>query len=306
MPGAYAHITAVNKAKERARGKLSSPSLRALGENFHFAELGCVSPDYPYLAVNQGYWADQMHYRNTATFLRSAVSEVAQLPESQRSKAVAWLLGFACHVAADMTIHPVVEGIVGRYEDNKSAHRLCEMHQDAFIFPTLNAGPVNVTNHLATGIGACSQAGNSLALDGTIKTVWLNTLDRAYPDAAKDKARAPNPDSWHLGFTAVLKAAGGAARLFPFARHVAAGQGLVYPERADVQERYVKQLKTPEGVMDYQDVFERALNNIVEVWRGIDSALASSDLSYLDALEDWNLDTGRTVSSKRLVFWSSQ
>lgn len=121
MPGAYAHITAVNRAKSHARGKLSKKSLYALGTRFAFAELGCVSPDYPYLGgAGQGFWADQMHYKNTATLLRSGVDAVRKLQGVEREKGISWLLGVACHMTADMTIHPIVENVVGPYEKNNS------------------------------------------------------------------------------------------------------------------------------------------------------------------------------------------
>lgn len=306
MPGAYAHITAVNHAKAHARGRLRSQTLSMLGKRFPFAELGCVSPDYPYLGLpgqGQGYWADQMHYTNTAMLLRSGTSRVQKLSGDEREKGTAWLLGVACHMTADMTIHPIVERIVGPYEQNKSAHRECEMHQDAHIFPLMGVGEVNVTRHLGTGIASCHDMGSASSLDSGVKALWLQMLRDCYPHAAKEGAPEPKPDSWHAGFGAVLKAAGGTARLFPFARHVAADAGLVYPDKSKVEDRFVKGLSTPEGVMDYQPLFHRAVENVVEVWKGIDDALHGADLTFLDSLEDWNLDTGRSVATRKFVFW---
>ncbi|MNV19034.1 hypothetical protein D3C71_1098770 [compost metagenome] len=302
MPGAYAHITAVNWAKSRARDGLSKESLYALGKRFAFAELGCVSPDYPYLGPGQAFWADQMHYKNTANLLRSGVAGVKSLNGVAREKATSWLLGLACHMTADMTIHPIVEKIVGPYELNKGAHRLCEMHQDTFIFSQLNLGDVGLTNHLATGIGSCSTPRNSLALDPSIKALWLQMLAASYSGTDQGDAPEPRPDLWHAGFCTVLKAVGTATALFPFARHVAADNGLVYPALQEVSKTYVKALSTPEGVMDYGQVFDRAVENIIQVWTGIDKALSGS-YTYLNALEDWNLDTGRSQATGKYVFW---
>jgi hypothetical protein len=39
------------------------------------------------------------------------------------------------------------------------------------------------------------------------------------------------------------------------------------------------------------------------VWKGLDDALAAGRSDALDRLEDWNLDTGRSVQTGRLVFW---
>lgn len=54
MPGAFAHITAVNEASaNNALMKLNIPqeAKKALAQNKRYLELGCVSPDYPYLAL---------------------------------------------------------------------------------------------------------------------------------------------------------------------------------------------------------------------------------------------------------------
>ena len=304
MPGAYAHITAVNKAKSQARGKLSNESLYALGTRFSFAELGCVSPDYPYLGgPGQGFWADQMHYKNTATLLRSGVDAVQKLQGVEREKGTSWLLGVACHMTADMTIHPIVEGIVGPYQQNKAAHRQCEMHQDALIFSTLDVGDVGLTKHLNTGIASCSAPNNGLLLDPTVKTVWLQMLAASYPYAAKEGGPEAKPDLWHTGFCAVLKGVGAATKLFPFARHVAANEGLLYPELGNLNKAYTENLKTPEGVMKYDQLFDRAVANIIQVWTGIDNALSGKDKAFLNDLEDWNLDTGKSVSTGKYVFW---
>jgi hypothetical protein len=119
------------------------------------------------------------------------------------------------------------------------------------------------------------------------------------PDARREQ---PRPDLWHAGFCTVLKAVGTATALFPFARHVAADNGLVYPALKEVSETYVKALSTPEGVMDYGQIFDRAVENIIQVWMGIDKALSGS-YTYLNALEDWNLDTGKSQATGKYVFW---
>ena len=69
-------------------------------------------------------------------------------------------------MTTDMTIHPVVELRVGPYKGNEGEHRRCEMHQDAFIFPrVMNVGDTGLSEHLATGIGACHAADDEDELD---------------------------------------------------------------------------------------------------------------------------------------------
>jgi hypothetical protein len=172
-------------------------------------------------------------------------------------------------------------------------------------FNELGVGEVNVTKHLNSGIATCSAAGNSMALDPAIKTLWLEMLVATYPNAPSEGAPEPKPDAWHVGFGTVLKAASGTARLFPFARHVAADAGLAYPDLGKVSKKFVENLKTPEGVMDYMPLFRRAVDNVVLVWSGLDAALTKGDKTYLHSLEHWNLDTGRTVPGEKFVFWKN-
>ena len=126
MPGAYAHIAIVNDAQKRVDSvSLQKQTALALGRYLKYVELGAVGPDYPYLALKQAKWADNMHYLNTADVLRTGVAEVRALSEPERSIATAWFMGIAAHMTADMTIHPVVELKVGPYQANQGEHRKC-------------------------------------------------------------------------------------------------------------------------------------------------------------------------------------
>lgn len=292
MPGAYAHITIINHAQKRARtANLHSDTKFSLAKHLGHLELGAVSPDYPYLAIGQAQWADKMHYTNTAGLVRAGIRELRKLSEANRSKAVAWFFGLAGHMASDMTIHPIVESIVGSYAENKAAHRECEMHQDAFIFSKMDLGDVGLTEHLRTGIAACVRAGGGL--DDQISKLWLTMLSEAYPAASVAK---PEPDKWHWGFVNLLKGINTANRLFPFSRHVATGLNLTYPELEKVSQKFIQKLKTPEGELNYDAIFERACGNVLTVWEGLDTALQGTDTRFIDQMQDWNLDTGKSVA----------
>lgn len=306
MPGAYAHIAVVNDAQKRAgSAALRDETLLALGLHLKYLELGSVSPDYPYLTLGraQKKWADLMHYTRNASLLRKAVAVVAELPPNTKPKATAWLFGFAAHMATDMTIHPVVELRVGPYKGNEAEHRRCEMHQDAYIFPhVMNVGDTGLSEHLATGIAACHASDDEDKIDPAVSEVWLAMLDAAYP---AEPIQAAQPSAWHCGFRTVLKTMAGANHLFPFARHVSAELNLAYPAMKDIEPSFIRQLATPEGAMDYLDLHERARSNVLAVWRGLDEALTKGGSDDLDSLEDWNLDTGRSVQTERLVFWKN-
>lgn len=305
MPGAYAHIAVVNDAQKRAGSAgLRDDTLVGLGLFLKYAELGAVSPDYPYLTLKRGQkkWADAMHYTRNASLLRAGVAAVAKLPPDLQTKATAWLLGFAAHMTTDMTIHPVVELRVGPYKGNEGEHRRCEMHQDAFIFPrVMNIGDTGLSEHLATGIAACHAADDEDEVDPAVGQVWLAMLAAAYPDDPADDP--PLPSAWHCGFRDVLATMVGANHLFPFARHVSADLNLAYPAASDIDGSFILQLRTPEGPMDYGAIYERARANVLAVWKGLDDALVEGRSDALDRLEDWNLDTGRSVQTGQLVFW---
>ncbi len=305
MPGAYAHISVVNDAQKHAEGAgLREETLLSLGLHLKFLELGAVSPDYPYLTLKRGQkkWADAMHYEHNATLLRAGVATVAGMPAHQKATATAWLLGFAAHMATDMTIHPVVELLVGPYQGNESEHRRCEMHQDAFIFPrVMNVGDTGLSEHLSTGIATCHALGDEDVIDPAVELVWQAMLATAY--GHEPAGDPPLPSAWHCGFRDILSAMADTNHLFPFARHVCSELNLAYPRMKDIDPRFIKRLNTPEGRMDYEAIYEKARSNVLAVWKGLDEALVEGRSDALDALEDWNLDTGRSVQTGKLVFW---
>ena len=302
MAGAYAHITVVNHAQKLARTALRSSEVKyALAMNLRYLELGAVSPDYPYLATGQSHWADDMHCTRNSSLLKSGIANLQQLAGIERERATGWLFGLASHMATDMTVHPVVERLVGPWQGNQAAHRQCEMHQDAFIFQKLDLGDVGLTEHLRSGIASCVDADDARRLDPFISDLWLRMLRDTYP--LNDGRARPDPDGWHRGFAGVLGAVNVANRLFPFARHVATNLNLTYPALDDVEDRYILNLQTPEARLDYEQVFQRACHNVVDVWCGLEDALTGRSRAFLDSLKDWNLDTGRAVPDASYVFW---
>lgn len=70
-----------------------------------------------------------------------------------------------------------------------------------------------------------------------------------------------------------------------------------------MEKQYVERLATPEGPMDYPALFIRACDNVLKVWQQIDQAWTTGRSPALEAMRDWDLDTGREVNSRRYVFW---
>lgn len=309
MPGAYAHITLVNLAKVPRRMEASGfppEASHAVLQNSKFLEVGAVSPDYPYLVVGDAdanRWADRMHYQNTGAMLVHSVEAIRELTGAERAKAFTWLLGYAAHIAGDLTIHPIVELKVGPYKGNEKAHRTCEMHQDAHVFRRLNIGEIGLAEHLDAGIWACCDAPDSGRLDQAPLHAWNTALSRCYP--ADYTASRPNISQWHGSFKRVVDSVEEGGKLFPFARHVAASLGWCYPSEDQVDPQFIKGLKTPEGPMDYDPIFDRAIANALAFWGVLARAVYANDGAYKTAFKNWNLDTGRDEAGS-LQFWRQQ
>jgi hypothetical protein len=308
VPGAYAHITVVNEFRNRDRldGIPGFPheAIIALLRWFKYAELGAVSPDYPYLAIGDSgaaEWADVMHYTRTGRIVQAGVKMLLEISGERQLKCLAWLFGYASHVTADVTIHPVVEMKVGPYAENKEEHRTCEMHQDAYIFQRINVAEVGISDHLESGIGACISPDDKDKMDPDIVTFWGPLLHAVHPE--KFAANPPNIDKWHERFNEIVDAISSAGNhLLPFARHVAAGIGLIYPSADQIDRQFIDGLRVPNAVMGYDDIFEKAIINVGSVWADIATGVYGGSSNFITRLGDWNLDTGRDGNGN-LIFW---
>jgi hypothetical protein len=308
MPGAFAHITLVNQAREPARLEagpgMLPPAALALGRWFGHCELGAVSPDYPYLAIGAhgaAAWADLMHYRHTGDMVIAGADVVRGLSGTVREKAFAWLLGYAAHVITDATIHPVVELKVGPYAENKMAHRVCEMHQDAYIYRRLNLGNVGVAEHLRSGVERCCTPDGTL--EPAIADTWYTMLTRCHPNDIS--SNPPAIGRWHKGYTDALDTIEEGYRLMPLGRHVAVGCGLTYPLYTEVdRSSYIDSLVTPHGQLPYDAIFDKAIRHVVEGWHLIAEAVWGAGWKHPEAFGEWNLDTGRDPVG-RLVLWEN-
>ncbi len=305
MPGAYAHMTLANLMRETSRleeiGGFPTEAITALLDWFEFAELGAVSPDYPYLSIgddNAAKWADAMHYTHTGEMIRAGIGILREMGGEARRKGLAWLLGYASHVVADVTVHPAVELKVGAYAENKTQHRICEMNQDAYIFQRLNLGEVGLAAHLNSGIARC---GDNTALNGVVRELWDAMMKTVHP--GEYAANPPDINKWHRGFVRMLDLISHGNRLMPLARHVAVDVGLTYPAPDAIDRSYIDDFHAPNGLAGYDAIFEQALDNVRNLWGVVAAGVMSDDNRYVAQLGEWNLDTGRDGSGT-LVFWS--
>lgn len=310
MPGTYAHITLVNlltaKAARREIPGFSPEASAAVMDYLKFVEMGANSPDYPYLAVGDkesGMWADLMHYTKTGSMIHVGIEMAWDLTGEQRRKYAAWLLGYTAHFTMDVCIHPVINLKVGPYAQNKTTHRVCEMNQDVYIFQRMNLGGIDLAEHLAGGIGACSSPTSNEKLDPDIAKPWEAVLKTVHP--AQYETNAPNVDKWHSWFNRLVDdVAEEGNRLIPLARHVAAGCALVYPLWDEIKWDYINALDTPTmRKLSYGQIFDKALEHVVDIWGIVARGIFEQDRQYQASISDWNLDTGMDPSGT-LVFWS--
>lgn len=304
MSGGYTHITvaqfAIEEASSRRDGLLHDDAKRALGKWKKFCIVGAVSPDYPYLDIldrKSTAWADAMHKGRAVTLLRNGIAKVRGiLDDDVRQKCMAWLFGYASHVSTDGTVHPVVNLKVGPYEDNKKEHRRCEMSQDVYVHRKLNLGALDFNRQISTNVNNASDEKNPDHMDPDVAQLWQDLLMTVYSGLPPPKIH-----DWHRAMRAVMKIGESGNVLFPFARHVATKQGLVYPEVSEHQ--YIQGLKVPNGpTMDFEEIFQKALNNVVELWGWLALSLQKQK-SPLDTLTSWDLDTG-IDENNRMVYWS--
>jgi hypothetical protein len=318
MPGSYAHITLVNEASEKRRLKkikgFPAEAIRAMNLQSRFLELGSISPDYPYLDLTSGdskHWADAMHYTHTCKAINIGAELVRALPSGTgKMKCLSWLMGYTAHVYTDMFVHPIIELKVGPYAENSTAHRRCEMHQDAYISRRLGTGMPQIADHIQASILRCHAKGDPTQLDPDVKRLWEQLLQKVYPVQYNDDP--PEMNTWHNKCHEILqKLLPTSSNLVGFARHVCDGLGFSYPTPAEINmEEYLEKLlvPSPEGEerrMHYDEIFNGAIECVQKGWLDVSSyAVGQGDLlAFRD--QEWNLDTGRdeTDSTNKVIFW---
>jgi hypothetical protein len=242
-----------------------------------------------------------MHNRHAVALLRNGVARIRDMADvNVRQKCIAWLFGFASHVVTDGTIHPVVNLKVGPYEQNKTEHRRCEMSQDVYAHSRLNLGVLDFNQQISTNVADTSDVDNPDRMDPDVAQLWQDLLTGVY-SGLDPQLQSPRIHDWHNAMHRMMKIGESGNVLFPFARHVAAHQGLVYPAAAETQ--YIQGLEVPGGLtMDFEEIFQKALNNVVELWGWLALSLQKQD-SSLDTLTSWSLDTG-IDENDRMVYWS--
>lgn len=292
---------------DRTRTVFSDPACcrNVLTKHFHYAVLGAVSPDYPNLAAGNplaSSWADIMHTVRAGDMLDRGISILMDSDDSSREKQLAWLLGFAAHLVTDMTIHPVVQAKVGVYSENTAMHRICEMHQDSYIYQRMNSGRIGESDKFSSIVAQCSYIDKEVTLDADITVFWEKMLQDVYPEVVR--VNPPDIELWHREFIAIsTREAPDGVRLFPLAHLISTRTGTSYPDYNNIDRQFIDNLYIPtpaDNHLNYDDIWHHATYNIAVIWRSIEAAVLGKSTS--PQFKPWDLDTGRDESGQ-LVFW---
>lgn len=311
MPGPYAHITLLYDLmkSQRLASIFTSASRYAavLPNYFPYCALGAVSPDYPNLVTADqaaSRWADAMHTSHACRMITSGIQRIRQAHGAIRDKQLAWLLGYCAHLATDVTVHPVVQALVGEYEQNQLQHRSCEMHQDSYIYRHMNLGDIGTADNFTRTVAQCSTTTASDRLDDDIAALWEGMLAEVYPELYA--VNPPDTSHWHREFSAL--ATGSTATdggLFPLAAIISRKTRLAYPPSGQLDLSFIEHLPvptTPPRDLHYNEIFAHATTNVAALWRVVERAASDDADANIPAFSNWNLDNGLDELG-RLVFW---
>jgi hypothetical protein len=305
MPGGFTHLglvreLGINRILMSIEG-MSQNIADAMQEYYSYVELGAVSPDLPYLTLSSGDWADAFHHQRTVDVVRVGVQTLASLESSckDRARAIAWLFGYVSHAVADMLAHPVIALKVGKYEQHKREHRVCEMNQDAYVFSHYFGDDIDACEYLDHGIKTCTDDGQSgSTLAKWMASFWTRILSQVYPEKFD-----PAPASWFGQFVTVIDGvADEGSHLILVMRGFAEDLGVVYPGQVDMT--YVNRLTTPFGEpITFDALFTMIQEQVKNVWGQLARAITANNAGLL-SLPNGDFDSGLDLADGQTsIFW---
>lgn len=295
MPGPFTHLM-ICEAGMYQDDILGEELAKFLSGRFQFVFLGAESPDLPYLSLGVGgnQWADAMHYQRTNSLVISGFEALRQIwgvrtPADEIK--CAWLLGYVSHMVADATIHPIVNAVAGTpYAEHKEAHRLCEMAMDSLIFEEINHSNLTYAE-FSQALEFCKKSPHFQEL----LDFWQVQLAGNYP--AMD--HEPEPHTWFTEYTEALDAAEG-GKVAAIFRHLGVGGNYFYRNPEEIRtntpedyQKYYAEVEFPGGRGPFRtNGFDRAVTNVVNVWKTLYDGLSSPGLHVSQVVRNWDLDSG--------------
>ncbi|MDC0609747.1 zinc dependent phospholipase C family protein [Vibrio sp.] len=296
MPGTFAYIAALHLATEPSKlaglGSMPNEAKKILSTYSRYAELGALSPDYPYLIFGdreQNRWAELMHSEKVGELIRSFIFHISSASTSEKNRCFAWLAGYVSHVITDITIHPVIERCVGRYSENKLNYRMCEIHQDTHLQHYLGLEEFEFLQRIKSDIVSCHEDKNPHLADDAIRNFWSMALTEVY--SGYSAKSLPNINLWHKTFVSKMDEFYSLVTDFPLAHHAVKKYGIIPPDKSELDGSFLTELKTPLGIMHYDEIFNRTVDNIQYYLTELAKVIFSEgdDQIFLN----WNLATGR-------------
>lgn len=307
MAGTFTHWLIADEAKEK-RDLFSDELWRMLNRHHRFLCLGAVGPDMEYLSFHPGgpRWSNHMHYLRTDGILRWLFAEL----KADAAKGPGWeerwiwLMGYGSHLVADAAVHPVVQAAVGPYVGNETAHRLCEMTQDALLYREIKKDELTYGEYT----DLLRFAGESPAFD-VVMTSWARSLSASYPE----ETAKPNPALWFTTYKEAIDTAEGGSSVVALFRHLG-GEKYFYSDSREIERNHPKSktlyydcIQLPHGKRGcfFSDVFQKAVIHVAESWLALWLGL-SPEYGFPPNFRNWNLDTGVDQESpeKEVTFWS--
>lgn len=160
MPASIAHILIADRVRARllkdSKQEVVSLVRDVLVRHSNYMTFGALMPDLPYFGLKSLFnpskpmgvdqWSYQMHSKNVNAF-PLAMLELFWRENDPRNEGwaeadwckFAFICGYLTHVAADQTIHPLVNLIAGPYyrsHEARDEHRTCEIHHDVCLLAT--------------------------------------------------------------------------------------------------------------------------------------------------------------------------
>ena len=308
MAGAFTHFIICDVAK-RKRSIVDPEMRRLLNKHSEFLFLGAASPDLPYLSFKTGdiNWADVMHYEKTNGIAINGHKELKKVWTSGQTAdeiRLVWLWGFISHLVADATIHPVVQAIVGPYDQNKPEHRLCEMTQDSLIYFERKKTDIRYAE-FSSALKFCNESAHF----DSLMDFWTQVGAKTY----SDKNEEPEPKLWFRTYTKAIDAAEGGSDIVALFRHLGIGKSFIYKTRDEIvsgfpqdYEKYYAKAKLPDGRVGsfLKNGFEKAVDNVIDAWNKLYAGLTST-VNVAGIIKNWNLDTGTDMDSPdgEVTYW---
>ncbi len=309
MAGTFTHFIVCDAAKAN-RKALPADLRKLLNRHSHSLSRGAVRRALPYLSFKTGEvnWADVMHHEHTNAIAINAHESLKKTWNSGGAPEeiqLVWLMGLVSHLVTDATIHPIVQAIVGRYEENKEEHRICEMAQDSLIYFEIKKMEI-CYSEFSSILRFCQESPH---VDALVR-FWAEQTVKAFPDKNED----PDPALWLETYSDAIDAAEGGSSIVALFRHIGTIREYTYNTRDEIVStypdrlrQYYQEVKLPTGATgSFREAgFNSAVTNVTAAWNALYTGL-TKNIAIASVVRNCHLDTGVDMDSQRGVvpYWA--